>query len=68
MLVLKRMVGEKVVIDGGIELTVLSAGKQYVRLGISAPEDIVVHRKEVHDNLKALEDAGEATERRPCIS
>ena len=50
MLVLFRKVGESVVIGNDIRVTVLSVG-QYgdVRLGIAAPRDIAVDRKEVYE-------------------
>lgn len=58
MLVLSRRVGEQIVIDGGIRITVVAIQKGQVRIGISAPEDVRVDRQEIHyrrrDFLEAL--------------
>lgn len=49
MLVLARRPGEQIVIDGNIRLTVIAVKGNQVRLGISAPPEITVDRKEIHD-------------------
>lgn len=49
MLVLTRRVGEQIVIDGNIRLTVVSIKGDRIRLGIEAPPSVVVDRQEVHD-------------------
>jgi carbon storage regulator len=48
MLVLTRNVGEKVIIDGQITLTVVSIKGNKVRIGIEAPDHVRVDREEVH--------------------
>ena len=48
MLVLSRKVGEKVVIDGCITVTVLAVDGNKIRLGIDAPPEVRVDREEVH--------------------
>ncbi len=47
MLVLTRKTGQSIVIDGGIEITVLEVRGEQVRLGIAAPREIRVNRKEL---------------------
>jgi carbon storage regulator len=47
MLVLSRRLGETLVIGKDIKVTVLGVNGEQVRLGIAAPENISVHRKEV---------------------
>jgi carbon storage regulator len=49
MLVLSRRVGEEIVIAGNIRLTIVAVRGQAVRLGIAAPPEVSVNRKEVHD-------------------
>ena len=49
MLVLTRQVGEEIVIDGVIRVTVVAIKGGKVRLGISAPPSVTVDRKEVHE-------------------
>lgn len=52
MLVLSRKVDEQVVIEGGISVTIVEIRGDKVRLGIDAPKDVEVHRKEVWDAIK----------------
>lgn len=53
MLVLTRRAGESVVIGDDVVITVLEARGDVIRLGISAPRDVQVHREEVYKELKA---------------
>ncbi len=46
MLVLSRKVNEKIVIDGGIVLTVVKIEGGQVRLGIEAPSHVKIYREE----------------------
>ena len=48
MLVLTRKVGEQIVIDGCITVTVVAVDGNKIRLGITAPPKISVDREEVH--------------------
>lgn len=52
MLILTRRVNETLVIDDKIEITVLQARGNQVRIGIQAPRDVLVHRKEVVQERK----------------
>ena len=47
MLVLSRKPGEKVVIDGGITITVVEVNGGRVRIGIDAPADVEILRSEL---------------------
>jgi carbon storage regulator len=47
MLVLSRKLNEKIVIDGGIVVTVVKIDRNQVRLGIEAPSHIRVFREEI---------------------
>jgi len=53
MLILTRKLNESVIIDDKIEITVISIDEGKVRLGISAPKEIAVHRKEVYLDIQA---------------
>ena len=53
MLVFTRRRDEAIVIGDGIEVRVLRVGKDGVRLGVSAPHDVSVHRREVYDLVRA---------------
>lgn len=47
MLVLARKVNERIVLGNGITLTVVKIKDGYVKLGIEAPQDVVVLREEL---------------------
>ncbi len=49
MLVLSRKLNEKIVIDGGIVISVVKVDRNQVRLGIEAPADVRVYRQELVD-------------------
>lgn len=53
MLVITRKRGETIVIGDGIEVTVLRVGRDGVRLGVTAPRDVQVHRREVYEQIRA---------------
>jgi carbon storage regulator len=47
MLVLSRKLNEKIVIDGGIVVTVVKIDRNQIRLGIEAPSHVRVFREEI---------------------
>jgi len=53
MLILQRRLGESVIIGNDVTVTVLGVKGTQIRLGITAPKDIAVHRKEVYERIKA---------------
>jgi len=52
MLVLSRKTNESIVIDGNITVSVLRVDNDNVRLGIEAPLEIPVLRKEIYEEIK----------------
>ena len=52
MLVLSRKTDEQIVIDENVVVTVVQIRGDKVRIGIEAPKEILVHRKEVHEAIK----------------
>ena len=48
MLALTRKKGEALVINNNIEITVLEIRGDQIKIGISAPKDVPVYRKEVY--------------------
>jgi len=55
MLVLSRKIGESIVIDGGITVTVFKVKGNVVQLGIDAPKEISIHRSELRNFDRELE-------------
>lgn len=52
MLVLSRKAGQKIIIAGNIEVTIVELGHDRVRIGVNAPAEIPVHRQEVFERLE----------------
>ncbi|HHV99307.1 MAG TPA: carbon storage regulator CsrA [Clostridiaceae bacterium] len=52
MLVLTRKKGQSVIINDNIEITILEVQGDQVKLGIDAPRDVSIHRKEVFLEIK----------------
>ena len=48
MLALTRKKGEALVINNNIEITVLEIRGDQIKIGISAPKDVPIYRKEVY--------------------
>ncbi|MCC9624100.1 carbon storage regulator CsrA [Thalassospira sp. MA62] len=52
MLYLTRKVGESVVIDDNIEVTVVEVRGKTVKIGFTFPEDVQVLRRELYDRIQ----------------
>lgn len=55
MLILTRRVGETIIINKDIKVTVLAAKGNQLRLGIDAPADVEVHREEIFNRIYGIE-------------
>jgi carbon storage regulator len=51
MLILTRRVGETLMIGDEVSVTVLGVKGNQVRLGITAPKDVGVHREEIYQKI-----------------
>ena len=58
MLALTRKKGESIVINNNIEISVLEIRGDQIKIGISAPKDVPIYRKEVY--LQIQEETNEA--------
>jgi carbon storage regulator len=52
MLVLSRKPNESIIIGDTIEVKVVEVRGEQVKLGITAPREISVHRKEIYDSIQ----------------
>lgn len=48
MLALTRKKGESLVINNNIEITILEIRGEQIKIGISAPKEVSIYRKEVY--------------------
>ncbi len=52
MLILGRHVGETLIIDGDIVVTILSVQGSNVHIGIAAPKSVEVYREEIYQRIQ----------------
>ena len=59
MLVLSRKKNESIVINNEITIVVVEIRGDKVRLGVEAPREVPVHRREVYDAIQRVQGEGE---------
>lgn len=52
MLILTRRVGETLMIGDEVTVTVLGVKGNQVRIGVSAPKHVAVHREEIYERIR----------------
>ena len=52
MLILTRKLGQSITIGDAIKVTVLDIHSKQVRLGVTAPQKVVVHREEIYQKIQ----------------
>ena len=62
VLVLTRKVNQSIVIGDEIEVVVLEVRGEQIRIGIRAPRDVAVHRKEIYEQISEESDENSAKE------
>lgn len=53
MLALSRKVGESIIINNNVELTILEVKGDQIKVGITAPKSVPIYRKEIFNQIKA---------------
>lgn len=61
MLVLTRKTNQSIMIGDDIEVTVLAVARDKIRLGITAPREVPVYRREVYLSIKGEGDDANGT-------
>ena len=51
MLILSRKVGESLIISDGMKVTVLGIRGNQIRIGVTAPREVAVHREEIYNRI-----------------
>ena len=62
MLILTRKVNEALMVGDDITITVLGVKGNQVRLGVTAPRDVAVHREEIYQRISDEPPAEQPTE------
>ncbi len=52
MLVLTRKLNESIMIGNDIEITILAVEGEQIKLGINAPKQVEIHRKEIYLSIQ----------------
>lgn len=52
MLVLTRNIGEAIMFGDDLKVTVLGVRGNQVRIGVSAPKEVAVHREEIYQRIQ----------------
>lgn len=52
MLVLTRKLGQKIIINENIEVTILETKGESVKIGIKAPKEVTIYREEIFEEIK----------------
>ncbi len=52
LVILKRRVGETIKIGDNVTVRVLEIHDNKIRLGVTAPRDVEVHREEIYDKIR----------------
>lgn len=66
MLALSRKKGEAIVLNNDIEITILEVKGEQVKIGISAPKEVPIYRKEVYMQIQESNKAA-MTEQTPDV-
>ena len=65
MLVLSRQRNESIMVGDEVEITIVDVRGDKVRLGITAPKTIAVHRKEVYEAIQREKEGQKVVKNHP---
>ena len=52
MLILTRKLGESIIIDDNVQISVIEINKNNIKIGVNAPRDLHIYREEVYLKIK----------------
>ena len=53
MLILTKKIGEAIILDDDIEITVMEIQNGQVRFGIDAPKEVKIYREEIYERMQS---------------
>lgn len=62
MLILKRKLGECIIIGNNVQLSVVEINKTNIKIGIDAPDDVTIFREEVFNKIKEENEMASSSE------
>lgn len=68
MLYLTRKIGESIVINDDIELTIVEVRGKSIKLGMTFPADVSVYRREVYDRIQAEKQQADSVDADPAVN
>jgi len=63
LLILSRRTDESIVIGDEVTITILSVKGKQVRIGITAPPDVAVHREEIYQRIQSGEPIADSSKK-----
>jgi len=63
LLILSRRTDESIVIGDEVPITILSVKGKQVRIGITAPPDVAVHREEIYQRIQSGEPIADSSKK-----
>ncbi len=52
MLILTRKLGESIIIDDNVQISVIEINKNNIKIGVNAPKELTIYREEVFVKIK----------------
>ncbi|MCR4291067.1 MAG: carbon storage regulator CsrA [Candidatus Scalindua sp.] len=52
MLILTRKLGESIIIDENVQISVVEINKNNIKIGVNAPKELTIYREEVFLKIK----------------
>lgn len=68
MMILTRKIGESIIINRDICITMLGIHENNIRLGINEPKSIAMQEKKIHLNMKKEQEKGESSKKKARIN
>ena len=68
MMIFHRKIGEKIIIDNEIGITILGVHENNIRLGINEPKSISMPEKEIHLSMKKEQEKSDSSKKQARIN